>query len=307
MPYYCSILNSLVGMAAASGSYFTVAEVKPHHGCTDPIGRERVKRYVSELVKKGTGLISLLEMEFALEQPEGYTVFGGNCKSKHSDPAVMLVDESQFTMVGPLGYTLVGDYAQMPFLSDGQEPKSGPMCVADPTAANPVTNRSVGERPYAGAILRHKATNKEICVLTGTFPHNGFPWLRKFVEDVKGCGGRQLVIIADTNANYIPGNTTDSRWFTMERIAANHSVNWGECSDPGAAQPDPTCCNDTRTLGNADPTWWYDRVASCNGGSVDRFEVEPRYFCEADEEHRFITARVWLEESEVRPTMAVAV
>lgn len=294
-------------MAAASGSYFTVAEVKPHHGCTDPIGRERVKRYVSELVKKGTGLISLLEMEFALEQPEGYTVFGGNCKSKHSDPAVMLVDESQFTMVGPLGYTLVGDYAQMPFLSDGQEPKSGPMCVADPTAANPVTNRSVGERPYAGAILRHKATNKEICVLTGTFPHNGFPWLRKFVEDVKGCGGRQLVIIADTNANYIPGNTTDSRWFTMERIAANHSVNWGECSDPGAAQPDPTCCNDTRTLGNADPTWWYDRVASCNGGSVDRFEVEPRYFCEADEEHRFITARVWLEESEVRPTMAVAV
>ena len=28
-----------------------------------------------------------------------YTVFGGNCKSKHSDPAVVLVDESQFIMV----------------------------------------------------------------------------------------------------------------------------------------------------------------------------------------------------------------
>lgn len=307
MPSYCLILCSLLGIVAASGSYFTVAEVKPHFGCTDPIGRERVKRYVSELARKGTGLISLLEMEFALEQPEGYTVFGGNCKAKHSDPAVMLVDESQFVIVGPLGDTLAGDYAQMPFLSNGQEPKSGPMCVADPTAVNPRTNLSVGGRPYAGAILRHKATNMEICVVTGTFPHNGFRWQRKFVEDVKGCGERQLVIIADTNANYIPGNTSDSRWFTMERIAANHSVNWGECLDPGATQPVPTCCNDTRTLGNPDPTWWYDRVASCRGGSVDQFEVEPHYFCGANEEHRFITARVWLKESEVRPTMVTIV
>merc|ERR1711879_673307 len=78
-----------------------------------------------------------------------------------------------------------------------------------------------------------------------------------------------------------------------ESIARKQSADWGHCADPGVFA-EATCCNDTKKYGISEPFWAYDRVATCRGGFVDEFKVEPSYFCGANEEHRFITARVWI-------------
>jgi len=263
--------------------------LKPHFGCTDATGRDNVRSYIAGLVSNHTGLISLLEFEFPLEQPDGYTAFGGNCKSKYSDPAVVLVDESQFSIVSGVGKTLVGNYSEMPFLT-GNKPDVGPMCVSNAT--------ETGERPYAGAVLLHKASGKEICVVTATFPHCMHKWEDHFIADVNlTCGSRQLLVIADTNAGCESRGSQDSYRYSMSRIFAHHGVDFGPCHDPGQFA-DPTCCNDTSQTDIATPRYAYDRTAVCRGGFVDQFQVAPEYFCGADEEHRFTSARVWLADHE---------
>lgn len=267
---------------------FTVAEVKPHFQCTSDDGRQRVRDYVTNLTSQSTGIIALIQFEFTLPQPQGYTAFGATCLLKHGDPVVVLVNEQQFDLVSGIRDTSAGDYASMPFLSSGKGPTNGSMCIGDPSKD--------GERGYAGAILRHRASGEEICVIVGTMPHCHGAWRPEFVEDAgpKGCQGRPLLVVADTNAACeIEGPLASKAW-SMTGIAKNHSAGWGDCSDPAVALPDPTCCHDI-SKGHPEARYWYDRTALCGGGgTVEDFHINLDFVCGGDVEHKFTTATVKL-------------
>jgi len=297
-PTLFAAVGGIVAMAAAPPpNSFSVAEVKPHFGCRTPEGQEAVRGYIAGLANQSTGLIALIQYEFSLPQPSGYTAFGASCTPKHADPVVVLVDNSQFGFVEMIGDTVFGDYASMPFLTTGKQPSSGSMCTADPKAW--------GARGYAGAVLRQISTGKEVCVIAGTFPHCNGAFDSKFSSDIrgslynKGCGGRPLLFIVDTNAGCQKSDDQagiDSSKISMTGIGKNHSQNWGECSDPAIANPNPTCCNDIKK-GHPEARVWYDRTALCGGGTVEDFQVHDSFVCGADEEHKFTTATVTLGEN----------
>lgn len=295
--------SGLVAFAAslacqASSSSFKVAEVKPHFGCTSADGRDQVRQYVADLAEKGTGLIALIEMEFSLPQPAGYTAFGASCLTKHADPTVVLVDTSQFSVVATIGGTVSGNFSAMPFLADGTEPDTGDMCVANASAMyGPDLAYRIGARPYTGAVLRH-SSGKELCVIAATFPHCMQPWLPQFISDIEeGCGDRQLLFVVDTNAGCeIPSAAEDARIWSMAAIARNHSADWGECHDPAQQFGEATCCNDFPDFPYA--RYAYDRTAVCRGGAVEDFEVESTFVCgNSRAEHKFTSATVHLAEA----------
>lgn len=269
---------------------FRVAEVKPHFGCKSPEGRERVRQYVDGLRAEAFALIVLIQVEFVLPEPVGYTAFGASCVCSNVDPVVVLVDVSQFTLLRGLGETAVGSYAELPFVASGTKPSNGSMCAADCHAPG------VGERGYAGAVLQHKS-GVEICVVAGTLPHSYseffVPLSPRFLADVRqGCGDRELLFVLDTNA--MPDNQT------VESMGQNNGADWGPCDDPGV-HGNLTCCNDTAKYGHEEPSFRYDRTAVCRGGSVESWEVERAYCCGANEEHRFTKATVRLAENGIRP------
>jgi hypothetical protein len=225
-------------------------------------------------------LIALIQFEFSLSQPDGYTSFGSVCGSKHPDPVVVLVDEEQFTIVSGLRDTVVNNYSAMPFLATGIAPEDGSMCAA---------NVSVyGTRAYTGAILQHKDSGKEVCVISGTLPHCYGPWLPEFKADIEqGCGGRPLLLVVDTNAACeFQGPHAGKAW-PMSSIMQFQSAAIADCSDPGASSPDPTCCHDI-AQSHPEARYWYDRTALCGGGTVDHFRVNESFICSADEEHKYI-------------------
>merc|ERR1712194_111412 len=143
----------------------------------------------------------------------------------------------------------------------------------------------------------HKASGKEICMISGTFPHCLYKWTDQFIADVEaGCGDRQLLIVADTNAGCeIPTLISDSHW-SLNDILANHSkTSWGPCHDPGLYTA-PTCCNDFPAFPY--PRYWYDRTAVCRGGRVEDLKVEESFVCgDSPAEHLFTTATIHLAES----------
>jgi len=272
----------------ASGA-FSVAEVKPHFQCTSAEGQQRVRDHIGNLTVSGTGLIALIQLEFTLAQPKGYTAFGAACGTKHGDPVVVLVDESQFSIVSGIRETVVGDYASMPFLVTGKGPTCGPMCVADPAVE--------GERGYAAAVLKHMPSGQEICVIAGTFPHCYGAWLPQFLDDVgpAGCRGLPLLFIVDTNAACEFEGPLASKGISMQDIGKNHSAGWGACSDPAVASPEPTCCHDI-SKGHPEARYWYDRTALCNSkGLVEQFRVHSDFVCGTDVEHKYTTAVVRLD------------
>lgn len=291
---FLAFVASLIGHATSSS--FKVAEVKPHFGCTSEDGQDRVRQYVTDLTDAGTGIIALIEMQFSLPQPAGYTAFGASCKTKHADAAVVLVDDSQFSVVSTIGGTVSGDVSAVPFLADGTEPDTGDMCVANATATyGPGLAYRVGARPYAGAVLRH-SSGKELCVISATFPHCMQPWLPQFISDIdQGCGDRQLLFVVDTNAGCPEYTGEDPRLWSMAAIARNHSADWGECHDPAQRFGEVTCCNDFPDFPYA--RYAYDRTAVCRGGAVEQFEVESRFVCgNSHAEHKFTSAVVHLAE-----------
>merc|ERR1712086_1141346 len=261
----CVFALASVSLAATSSSSFTVAEVKPHYGCQSPDGQQRVRQYISKLTAANTGIISVLEMGFPLTQPQGYQAFGAAC-GKHQDPAVVLFNEAQFSLVSSIGATTAGNYSAIPYLGGGQAAgaRTNSMCVSDPTAVfGPGGNIPVGSRPYAGAVLKHTDSGRELCVLTGTLAHCSYNWTKQFVADVEqGCGDRQLLVVADTNAGCaVPSLKSDSHW-SMNQILAKHGqLSWGPCHDPGLYSQ-PTCCNDF-----PDFPYGYDRGIGMTGPS----------------------------------------
>lgn len=271
---------------------FTVAEVKPHYQCTDSEGQARVRDHVASLASQKTGLIALIQFEFTLPQPEGYTVFGASCTTEHADPAVVLVDENQFIVVSGLRDTVVGDYAGVPYLSSGVQPTSGSMCTAD--------TEKYGERGYAGAVLRHTASGEEVCVIAGTLPHCYGSWQPSFKSAIEqGCGGRRLLIVADTNAACETEGPAASKSVSMSSIFQNHSIDLGECSDPAIeGSESPTCCHDT-SQGHPEAQYWYDRTALCGGGSVEQFQVNADFVCGSDQEHKYTAAVVKLGDPKI--------
>jgi hypothetical protein len=291
----CAIVVASASAAAASDS-FRVAEVKPHFGCKSTAGQDRVRQYIANLATAGTGLITLLETEFTLPQPIGYTAFGAAC-GRHFDPAIVLVNEAQFSVVSTMGATISGNYSKMPYIGGGQAPAgaTNAMCSSDPEAMFPAKSKyPVGSRPYSGAVLLHKASGKEICIVVGTLAHCLFEWTDQFMADVdKTCGNRQLLIVGDTNAGCeIPTLRSDSHWH-FDEILANHSkAEWGPCHDPGFYK-EPTCCNDFPQWPY--PRYQYDRTVACRGGRVADFKIEDTFVCgDSRAEHLFTTATVYL-------------
>jgi len=241
---------------------------------------------VANLTSHSTGLIALIQFEFALKQPKGYTAFGAACVGQYIDPAVVLVDTRQFHIISGIGETVIGDYTAVPFLAGGSKPTKGSMCISDPA----------DERGYAGALLRHRASNLEVCVVVGTMPHCNAPWQSRFLEDLnsEGCKGRHLLLIMDTNAACENLGPHASRNVSMQDIGQTHSAGWGMCSDP-ARLKEPTCCHNTN---NSFPEarYWYDRTALCGGyGAVEQFHVHEEYVCKCHEEHKFTTAMVRID------------
>jgi len=285
-----------IGAAFSLADTFKVAQVKPHFGCKSDDGQDRVRQRVADLASADTGLITLIEMEFQLAQPTGYTAFGAAC-GRHKDPIVVLVNEAQFTVVSTMGATLTGNYSAMPYIGGGKGPEKGDnMCVSDPLGSISVGNKTfpMGSRPYAGAVLLHKASGKEICMISGTLPHCLYKWADQFITDVdKTCGNRQLLWIGDTNAGCeLPGLYVDNR-ISFDDILANHSkADWGPCHDP-ALQAEPTCCNDFPD--HPYPRYWYDRTVVCRGGRVEDFKVDSAFICKnSHAEHLSTTATIHL-------------
>lgn len=293
---------AFIGAACAiTPGSFTVAEVKPHYQCTNATGgQDRVRQYIAGLAAADTGLITLIQTEFVISQPKGYTVFGSAC-GKHLDPVVVLVNEEQFSIVSTVGATVAGNYSSMPWIADGHSSASdnatNSMCISDPMATyGPDGSYKVGSRPYAGAVLLHKPSGQEVCMITGTFAHCLYEWTDSFVADVdQACGDRQLLFVADTNSGCsVPSMWSDSHW-SMNEILANHSKeDWGPCHDPGLYQA-PTCCNDLPEFPY--PRYWYDRTAICRGGRVEDFKVETAFICgDTHAEHLSTSATVHLAE-----------
>jgi hypothetical protein len=303
MSVRCWSLFAVSIFACAAGAdiaSFTVAEVKPHFGCKSADGQNRVRSYVSDLVSVKTGIIALLEMEFGLAQPAGYTAFGASCGA-HRDPAVALVNEAQFSVVSTIGATIAGNYSAMPYIGGGylSDSNLNEMCASDPSGKiGPGGVVKVGGRPYSGAVLSHKATGKEICVIIGTFAHCMYPWSDQFMSDIeKGCGNRQLLFIVDTNAGCeIPTVRRESHLHMDEIIAFHHKQDWGPCHDPGYLA-EPTCCNDFPEFPY--PRFQYDRTSVCRGGRVEEFKVEQTFVCaDSRAEHLFTTATIHLAQTE---------
>merc|ERR1712079_37647 len=190
--------------------------------------------------------------------------------------------------MGGIGETVVGDYTAVPFLAEGTKPTKGSMCVSDP----PLN----GERGYAGALLRHRASNLEVCVVAGTLPHCGTPWLPRFLEDLKsdGCKGDHLLLLLDTNAGCETLGPAASRKVSMQEIGQTNNASWGTRSD-SAVLMEPTCCHDTRK-GFPEAQYWYDRIALCGGhGAVEHLHVHKEFVCNANQEHKSTSATVRLD------------
>lgn len=302
---------SCLAVQSSGESGIRVAEVKPHYGCRNPEGQQRVREHIEGLLDERYGLVALLQVEFPLAQREGYMAFGASCTTHYADPAVVLVDEAQFSLVSVIGETAAGNFSAMPFLADGTQPGfGGNMCMADPEDVYPPAGvlgsgaqssarypgGKVGSRPYAGAVLQHKVSGKDVCVLTGTFPHCMWQWQKTCTESIAdACGDRQIIVIADTNAGCEQSGPENSHEYTMQRIAEEQGVDWGSCSDPSIEGP-PTCCNDI-SWNVTYPRYWYDRTAICRGGRVEDFEVLPGWVCQdSDAEHRFTTAHIYLDD-----------
>jgi len=256
-----------------------------------------VHKHVANLTSHNVGLIALIQFEFELEQPGGYTAFGAACVNKFPDPVVVLVDTRQFHIISGIGETVIGDYTQVPFLSPGSKPTKGSMCVSDPAK---------GERGYAGALLRHKASNVEVCVVSGTLPHCDGAWQPRFLDDIaESCKGRHLVLLMDTNAACESLGPNASKKVTMQDIGKTHKAQWGTCSDP-AILHEPTCCHDT-LQGFPEARYWYDRAALCGGpGAVEQFRVHDKFVCNTNQEHKFTTAMVRIDGAMDYPSLVSA-
>lgn len=250
-----------------------VAEVKPHFGCTLESGRERVRGLVSSLVNQSFGVIALLQAEFSIPQPQGFSAFGASCVSQNADAAVVLYNHSAFELLQPIGPTQTHNYRAMPYLYDGNPPINGSSCVGDV--------RTDGERAYTGAVLRDRRTGEALCVIAATFPHFLNPVGQEFLTQISGaCRGRPILFVVDTNTDGLP----------MDAIGEDLGAGWGNCSDPGAVG-DNTCCHDIKK-GSPVARFKFDRTAVCNGGIVDNWAVGKSWVCGADEEHHYTTARV---------------
>jgi len=266
---------ALVEPIVDQSTTFRVAELKPHFGCTDPAGQNRVRDYVSQLVAQRFGLIALIQTEFQVAQPEGYSAFGAACVVQHSDAAVVLFDTSVFLPVKAFGAdTQFGNFSSMPYLYNGTAPTRGGACLGVPSTD--------GERAYTAAVLRHISSGQELCVVSGTFPHRDRPLGTQFDNLFSSsCSKLPTVIIADTNSINLMSNI-------------HRGAGWANCSDPGQSGASGlTCCHDIKR-GHPDAMFPYDRTAICQGGTVDQFVVEKDWICNADEEHKFTQAVVHL-------------
>jgi len=262
---------------------FMVAEIKPHFACSSSDCQGRVREYVSTLAVSKFGIIAMLQTEFHIPLPSGYTAFGAACKYHHVDNAVVLVDTAQFTIASALIGETVDGYSAMPYVFDGQAPETGSMCLGDPLLD--------GERAYTGAVLRHMS-GIEVCVIAATFPNRSRPLGDKFFSELRvACGDeRPILFVADTNAN--PGSPS------FDEIGRENEAGWGHCSDPATTGPKP-CCNDTKK-DSPYPRWKFDRTVLCRSGSVEKFLVEPGFVCGGHEEHRYTTAIVKLGPAATR-------
>lgn len=284
-----SSLNLATLASSSESASFSAAEVKPHYQCSTADGQDHVRNHINGLVGQETGIISLIQFEFTLAQPTGYTSFGASCTTGHADPVVVLVNEKQFSIVSGIGETTVGDYASLPFLSTGKAPPSGSMCVADPSV--------YGQRGYAAAVLKHTSSGTEFCAISGTFPHCRGSWQQSFIDSIKqSCTGRPVLVIADTNAACETEGPQASKGESMQAISDHHNAGWGACSDPAIENPAPTCCHDL-SQGHPEARYWYDRTAICGGGVVDSFQVNDNFVCGTNEEHKYTTAIVHLSGS----------
>merc|ERR1711865_417801 len=103
-------------------------------------------------------------MEFALNlssaaPPNGFAAIGASC-GPHHDSAVLLINDAQFQVLQGIGETTVGNFSLLPYISNGLPPAtaSGSMCIASNSTIS-------GSRPYAGALLEHKVTNRQLCAV----------------------------------------------------------------------------------------------------------------------------------------------
>jgi hypothetical protein len=257
-----------------------VGNVKPHYNCKDP--DNRVATYIQDLVKSNFEIIVLNQMEFAFPEPEGYVAFGGACVHTYADEVVVLVQQSSFEVLRPIGDTILGPYSAMPWMT-GVKPTSGDLCFAAKSGGGT-------ERSFAGAVVRHTESFREFCLIAGTLPHwdaeaeAGTYLNSTLLDSIKtSCENRHLLFVLDTNVS--PNS------LTVGDIGAHENAGWGTCSDLGAAGA-PTCCYDGYS--ETDPFYKFDRTAVCRGGLVEQWKVADHYVCETNEEHRYTTAAVTL-------------
>lgn len=257
-----------------------VAEVKPHYQCVENEGQDKVRSYITELMKQEFGIISVLQTEFAFETIGSYHWMAASCTNfEYSDVGVVLFDSARFEVLKRFGVTTLPrktSTVDTEFLK-----RKNDSCVGENITAE-------GLRVFAAALMREKRTNIEFCFITATLPHpeGDHVWTAEFNRTVNLCRHR-FIFIGDTNIGTAVGNE-------MRAVKLFPAFDGLHCSDPGA-ESNNTCCLDTDSY---DPRYRSDRIIACRHETeyqhdvVEHFQVEPHYYCNSGEEHRFITANV---------------
>merc|ERR1712107_103605 len=211
-----------------------------------------------------------------------YQWMSAACIRQFVDGAVIIFDSDRFEVL-----QLFGDTTSPSNVTEVQydfQNSKGNNCVAANISA-------AGERAFVGARMREKFTKIDFCLFGGDFPHpeRKHKWTREFSQIVKDCYQR-FAFLGDTNLGIpSPCNGLEA----LELFPEHKNLH---CSDPGTGYD--TCCLDKDSYA---PRYRSDRIITCsntaNRGVVSNFKVEPRYICDSQEEHRFITAHVTLYPS----------
>jgi len=288
---------------------FNVGYFKPDIQCQfddDAKGRgtARMQKFVSE----GVSVIGLVQMEWEVSTaPAGYWYVGAQCRNPSqpfADPVIVMFKASEFDFVRGIGQSAKVEWDQLPYVADGSYKNvlsSGIDGYEDATSCTATNlNPGIGVRGFAGALVKHKQSGQEICVIAGTMPHGRHDLKAEWYNDEisrAGCKGKAMLFMFDQNYN-------GPHWdFDFKK-------EWGWGHDPGHDAPCDnhnragcTCCLEE----GMDPNYKnlkYDRIAAFGPTDwgkqavrVEHFRVEQDWVCRTKGEHKITSGTVVIKHS----------
>lgn len=269
-------------------STFKIAKLKPDLECAwgsaehiPDGGQKAVEENLFDLLREGYGIVGIIEAEYKVSAPDDKFFFVGSmCKrswKSYGDPVIIIFRRDMFEFVKGIGSSRHDAWSEMPYVSTGgvDEQSSEDACTADPNAH--------GERGYAGAVVKHKESQKLMCVIIGTLPHGGQWNVRdQFHDELDQAGCTTMPLIFALDANW-EGRVSD-----FDRLNT-----WRNCVDPGRDYVYKNFDYGNGYVGGGEASTClrqrcrrYDRIALCNSpdGTLNNFLLD-KFVCKAQGEH----------------------